>query len=243
MTEDAQVFDRIVGERRSMRIFDEQQRMDGTAVHRSLQRALLAPNSSNMQLWEFYRVTDPVQLKQIARYCMNQSAARTAHELVLVVVRRDKWRERAKFNFEFHKKRFGNRELSSKERRKLNYYSRLMPLYYFQDWFGLWGMIRKLVVFVSSFWRPVVWAVSKSDLRLVCHKSAALAAQTFMLSMQAEGYATCPMEGFDLWKVRRYLKLPIAADISMIIACGPGTEKGIYHERIRLPEEEVIFQL
>jgi nitroreductase len=61
--------------------------------------------------------------------------------------------------------------------------------------------------------------------------------------MQAEGYATCPMEGFDLWKVRRYLKLPIAADISMIIACGPGTEKGIYHERIRLPEEEVIFQL
>ncbi len=243
MTEAAIVFDKLVRERRSMRVYDEQQLLNGDAVQRSLERAVLAPNSSNMQTWEFYRITDPEKKKQIAKYCMNQSAARTAHELVMIVVRRDKWKHRAQFNFNFHKQKFGDRELTAKEKRKLKYYSRLMPLYYFQDWFGIAGLIRKSVVFVSSFWRPVVWAVTKSELRLVSHKSAALAAQTFMLSMQAEGFSTCPMEGFDSWKVRRYLKLPFGADISMIISCGPGTERGIYHERIRVPNEEVIFTL
>jgi len=243
MTEDAIIFDRIIRQRRSMRVFDQNKQLDSGAVTRSIERSLLAPNSSNMQLWEFYRVTNIEKKKQIAKYCMNQSAARTAHELVLVVVRRDKWKHRSQHNYDWHKNNFGDRELNAKEKRKLKYFSRLMPMYYFQDWFGISGGIRKIVVAVSSLWRPVVWAVSKNDLKIVCHKSAALAAQTFMLSMQAEGYNTCPMEGFDSWKVRRFLKLPFAADISMIIACGPGTPQGIYHERIRVPIADVMFEI
>lgn len=243
MNEAAIIFDKIVRERRSMRIYDDQTKLDEGAVQRSLERAVLAPNSSNMQTWEFYRVQDPVKKKQIAKYCMNQNTAKTAHELILVVVRRDKWKDRAKANYNYHKNIFGDRELTAREKRKLKYYSNLMPLYYFQDWFGIAGMIRKSVVFFSSFFRPVVWAVSKDDLKIVCHKSAALAAQTFMLSMQAEGYSTCPMEGFDSWKVRRYLNLPFGADISMIISCGPATERGIYHAQFRVPNEEVIFTI
>lgn len=243
MNDAAVLFDKIVRERRSMRIYDDQTKMDEGAVQRSLERAVLAPNSSNMQTWEFYRVQDPVKKKQIAKFCMNQNSAKTAHELILVVVRRDKWKDRAKANYNYHTNIFGDRELTAREKRKLKYYSRLMPIYYFQDWFGIIGMFRKMIVFFSSFFRPVVLAVSKNDLKLVCHKSAALAAQTFMLSMQAEGYATCPMEGFDSWKVRRYLKLPFSADISMIISCGPPTERGIYHAQFRVPNEEVIFTI
>ena len=243
MKEAAIIFDKIIRERRSMRIYDDQTKLDEGAVQRSLERAVLAPNSSNMQTWEFYRVKDAEKKKQLAKYCMNQNTAKTAHELILVVVRRDKWKDRAKSNYNYHKNIFGDRELTAREKRKLKYYSNLMPLYYFQDWFGIAGMIRKSVVFFSSFFRPVVWAVSKNELKLVCHKSAALAAQTFMLSMQAEGYSTCPMEGFDSWKVRRYLKLPFGADISMIISCGPATEGGIYHEQFRVPNEEVIFTI
>ena len=37
------------------------------------------------------------------------------------------------------------------------------------------------------------------------HKSVGLAAQTFMLSIAAEGYDSCPMEGFDSKKLKSFL--------------------------------------
>ncbi len=242
MLESAKFFDAIVRTRRSMRKYDHTKEFDRDAVHRSLQRATLAPNSSNMQLWEFYRITDPEKIKKIAAYSMHQSAARTACELVVFVVPKNKWKQRARANYKFHFDLIGKpvNELTPREQRKLKYYSRLMPLYYFQDWFGIAGCIRKIIVAVASLWRPVVWQVSKNDLRVVCHKSTALAAQTFMLSMVAEGYATCPMEGFDSVRVKRYLSLPRNSEINMIISCGPGTEEGIYHPQFRVDEKEVI---
>lgn len=244
MNATAEVFNTIVQRRRSMRIFDANSPFDRDAVMRSLQRAVLAPNSSNMQLWEFYRISKPDMIQHIAQYAMHQRAALTARELVVIVVRRDKWKQRAQFVVDHNETYYADKpELAHRMHRIRRYYGRLMPMYYFQDWFGLWGYIRKLIVFFASFFRPVVWQVSKSDLRVVCHKSAALAAQTFMLSMTAEGYDTCPMEGFDSHKVKRYLKLPTSCEINMIIACGTGTEKGIYSERIRVPESDVIFDM
>ena len=56
MKNEAQIFDDIVKTRRSVRIYDENATFDPEVVSRSLERALLAPNSSNLQLWEFYRV-------------------------------------------------------------------------------------------------------------------------------------------------------------------------------------------
>lgn len=224
--------------------YDPEAPFDREAVLRSLQRAVLAPNSSNMQMWEFHCIHQPEQIARIAKYSMGQRSARTARELVLITVPKHIWKKRAKANYAFHHARFDNRAfetLTSREKRRLRYYSRLMPMYYFQDWFGIWGWIRKCVVGIASFRRPVVWQVSKNDLRVVCHKSAALAAQTFMLSMQAEGYNTCPMEGFDSVRVKRYLHLPASTEINMIISCGPGTKEGIYNEQFRVPEKEVIF--
>ena len=48
--------------------------------------------------------------------------------------------------------------------------------------------------------------VTSSDIRVVAHKSAGLAAQNFMISMAAIGYDTCPMEGSDTLKVKNILK-------------------------------------
>jgi nitroreductase len=73
------------------------------------------------------------------------------------------------------------------------------------------------------------------------HKSCALAAQTFMLSIAAEGYDTCPMEGFDKVRVKRELNLPWNAEINMIVAIGKGTEQGIWGKRFRVPYNEVVF--
>lgn len=241
---DGKEFDALVRSRRSMRIYDQEQPFDGLAVQRSLERAVLAPNSSNMQLWEFYRVRDKEKLRVVAKYCMGQKAATTAREMVLVVVRRNLWKKHSRFMLQHYEQYYKEHpEQSHRLNRFKKYYGRMMPMYYFQDWFGLWGRVRQLIVLFASFSRPVVWQVRKQDLRVVCHKSAALAAQTFMLSMQAEGYSTCPMEGFDSKKAKRYLNLPKGSEINMIISCGPPTKEGIYNERIRVPNESVIREL
>jgi nitroreductase len=80
------------------------------------------------------------------------------------------------------------------------------------------------------------------DQKVIVHKSCALAAQTFMLSMTAMGYDTCPMEGFDPVRVKKLLKLPKGAEINMIVAVGKGTEAGIHGERKRLPFDEVVIR-
>ena len=84
--------------------------------------------------------------------------------------------------------------------------------------------------------------VSASDLRVVGHKSVALASQNFMMSMAAQGYDTCPMEGFDSKKLKKILNLPKTAEISMVIGCGIRMPEGIYGDRFRIPFKEVYFE-
>jgi nitroreductase len=61
-----------------------------------------------------------------------------------------------------------------------------------------------------------------------------------MLSIAAEGLHSCPMEGFDKKRVKRLLKLPIGAEVNMIISVGKGTEKGVWGPRYRVPFDEVV---
>jgi nitroreductase len=90
--------------------------------------------------------------------------------------------------------------------------------------------------------KPFMRFGGKADQRVMVHKSCALAAQTFMLSIAAEGYDTCPMEGFDAVRVKKALNLPAGAEINMIISVGKGTEAGIWGERFRLPFNEVVIK-
>ena len=77
-------------------------------------------------------------------------------------------------------------------------------------------------------------------MRVVVHKSCALAAQTFMLAMSEAGYDTCPLEGLDSRRVKRTLGLPRGAELNMIVSCGIRKEgHGIWGERHRLPFAEV----
>ena len=236
-------FDAIVNRRVAMRAFDDS--VDVTAaVERSLERAVLSPNSSNMQLWEFYRVTDPKVKAAIAKGCLNQGAARTANQLVVVVCRQDKWKERVKWNLAHLKEQFKDKtELTGRDKRALQYYQLLMPLMYRNDPFGFWRLVRTLLRTYLVLKGPSLRMTSHADQRVMLHKSAGIAAQTFMLSMAAEGFDTCPMEGFDEVLVKRALKLPSAAEVSVVIGCGKGKTEGVYSQRRRVPNSEVIFHV
>lgn len=75
--------------RRSVRYFDEAKELNTEKVKRCIELATLAPNSSNMQLWEFYHITDPEMLKKISHACLDQKATETAKQIVVFVTRRD----------------------------------------------------------------------------------------------------------------------------------------------------------
>lgn len=242
MKESAEIFDQIVNERRSVRVYDAEAAFDHEAVHRSIERAILAPNSSNMQLWEFYRIKSPEALQKVAWMCMNQKAAKTARELVVIVTRRDLWRNRQQALLkEIESVYEGKTDKGSK--RAIGYYKNLIPKYYFSDPLDIWGIIKKMIFFFVGLKRPMVRHGNRADIRISVHKSAALAAQNFMMSMKAEGFDTCPMEGMDAKRIKKLLGLPRKAEINMVIGCGPGAEEGVYSDRFRIPNDQVIFEV
>jgi nitroreductase len=113
-----------------------------------------------------------------------------------------------------------------------------MPFLYVR-FFGIIGLIRILGVNIVGLFRPIVYQVSENDMSVVVHKTAALAAQTFMLAMSNEKYDTCPMEGFDSRMLGSILKLPYGAEINMVITCGIRAEHGVWGDRMRIPFNEV----
>jgi nitroreductase len=227
--------------RRSIRLYKPTP-IDPEVVKRCLELSTLAPNSSNMQMWEFHHVTDAAVLKKLSFACLNQGAATTAQQMVVFVTRRDVHRRRAKqilrLSVENIQKTSPKERQANRIRRMKLYYGRVMPLFYTR-FFGLLGLLRKNLARIITLFRPIVLQVSEADTRVTVHKTCALAAQTFMLAMASEGLDTCPMEGFDSWRVRRALKLPWGAEVNMIVSCGIRDEKGVWGERVRIPFDEV----
>jgi nitroreductase len=227
--------------RRSVRVFDDSKEIDSEIVIKCIQQATLAPNSSNMQLWEFHHITSKTTLKELTIACLDQSAATTAKQMLVMVVRKDLWKQRAKNNINNLHQIFGNKskdKQSSREKFALNYYGKLIPIVY-GDFFGLFGYLKFFISWITGIFKPTYRQLRNSDLRIVAHKSAALAAQTFMLSMAAEGYDTCPMEGTDTLRIKKILKLPLSSEINMVISCGIRKPEGVYGERFRIPFEKV----
>lgn len=231
--------------RRSVRIYDAEKPIDSNIVKKCIEQATLAPNSSNMQLWEFYHITSKETIQEISPYCFNQNAARTAQQMVVFVTRKDLWRKRAKANLAMIDRIFPPKpksEQSKREKVSRAYYGKIIPFAY-SEFLGILGFLKYLMILVIGLFKPIYREVRKSDMRIVAHKTCALAAENFMLSMAAEGYDTCPMEGSDTWRVRRLLGLPLGAEINMIVSCGIRKPEGVYGERFRIPFEEVYTEI
>ena len=91
------------------------------------------------------------------------------------------------------------------------------------------------MIFFRGFSKPTPRGpTSQSDMRVWAHKSTALACENLMLSMRANGFDTCPMEGFDEARVKSLLSLSRKEEVCMILACGERAENGIYAKRIRM---------
>lgn len=234
-------FEKVVRHRRSTREYKDTP-IDTEIVKKCIELATLSPNSSNMQLWEFYHVTNKEILKKLAEACLNQRTATTAQQMVVFVTRRDLYKKRAKQMLILETLNVKKNSPLEKQAHRIKrweiYYKNVIPFLY-SSFLGIIGFFRKILVNIIGLFRPIVYQVSENDVRIIVHKTCALAAQTFMLAMANEGYDTCPMEGFDSKMVKKILKLPYGAEINMIISCGIRSESGIWGDQMRVPFDEV----
>lgn len=120
--------------RRSVRVYDKEKGIDTQKVKHCLELATLAPNSSNMQLWEFYHITDPDLLEKFIKPCLDQKAISTAPELVVFVTRQDLHRRRAHAVLEFERGNIARNSPPERQQRRIKdreiYYGKLMPTLY-----------------------------------------------------------------------------------------------------------------
>jgi|TARA_Y100000992_G_scaffold300000_1_gene267770 nitroreductase len=225
--------------RRSVRIYDENKKIDPQIVAKCIKQASLSPSSDNLQLWEFYHITSKDKLKEISGCCFNQPAAKTSLQIVIPVLRNDLWKKRADSNVSFLKN--NSKKNNTKNSKPWVYFEKDIPKVY-NDNIKFYGFIKYLYVSIKGLFKPIHRQVTHVDKRIRGHKSVALAAQTFMISMSGYGYDTCPMEGFDSKMIKKVLELPKESEISMVIGCGIRAKNGIYGPRFRVPFNEIYIK-
>jgi nitroreductase len=233
---DVEEFRKVVQSRRSVRRFDDTP-LPEAVLDDCLDMALLAPNSSDLQPWEFYVVRDAALRKTLAHACLDQNAAKTAQVLVAVVARTRTWSEHCDMMLEQWPEPTVPRIVE-------NYYARLAKIHYRPGPFNIFGRLRQGLLSVAGFTRPVPRGpFTHADMKVWAVKSTALAAENFMLALRAHGFDSCPMEGFDESRVRRLLKLPGDASVIMMVGAGKRAADGVYHARIRFDRNRFIHKL
>tara|TARA_B100001939_G_scaffold143212_1_gene123981 strand:+ start:498 stop:1358 length:861 start_codon:yes stop_codon:yes gene_type:complete len=221
-------FIKAVKSRRSVRIFNDEPVLEED-MRKCLELALLAPNSSNLQPWEFYWVRDQNKKERLVEYCLGQPAASTAQELVVCVARYDFWKVNAERMLQLFREKGDKIPKSAKI-----YYKKIVPLAYSQGPLGSFGILKKLIVFFRGMSVPTPREPgSRNDMKIWAQKSTALACQNLMLSLRAFGYDSCPMEGMDSKRIKQLLELPRKAQICMVISAGKRAENGVYGEQVR----------
>ena len=75
-------FFEVIKKRRSVRKFTEQP-VDSELIRKALDAALIAPNSSNMQSWEFYWVKDPQKNKSSPKLVLIKTLQKRLKNLFL----------------------------------------------------------------------------------------------------------------------------------------------------------------
>jgi nitroreductase len=229
--------EKILSRRRSIRIF-ESSRVPDEVMRKSFELAFLSPSSSNLQPWQFIRVKG--RRAEINSCFLDQTAAVTAPELVVVVARPDRWKEA---NSKILGKILASGSTMPPHFDYLtHYHGRIVPFGHDRGFLGLKGIIRFWAIWILGWVRPVVReGFFAAPLRERAVKSTALACQTLMLAFAEQGYDSCPMEGFDSRRLRKVLGLPRSAAIVMGIAVGKRHPSYTPPNRIRFGYDETVL--
>ena len=156
---------------------------------------------------------------------------------MVFVARTDTWRRNRALILE---------ELTRRNAPKMafDYYHKIVPLVYLHGWLDLLGWLKRGAFLLAGLFRPVPRGpFSKAKVKAVLSKTVALACENFMLAITAQGYSTCPMEGFDECRVKKILSLGSESSVVMVISVGRENFEGIYGARLRLDPKLFVFEV
>jgi nitroreductase len=234
---DWEAFMTIVRSRRSVRVYDGTPIPEET-MRKCLGAALLAPNSSNLQPWEFYWVRSPDKKQTIVKACLSQPAAKTAAELVVCVARTNTWKR----NSSLMLRKFEEQPNVPAAARA--YYEKIVPFAYGLGPLGVAGIFKSLLMSAIGLFRPIPREpTTRAELKTWAVKSTALACENLMLAFRAAGFDSCPMEGLDSRRIRKLLDLPSDAVVVMVISAGKRAADGVYGPQIRFDESLFIREV
>ncbi len=232
-------FKQTVKARRAIREYDGNP-IPEDVMRDCLRDAILAPSSSNLQSYELYWVREPKKKEAVAKACLSQPAATTAGELVVVIARGDLWKIHLEKVVDIMT-HGGKKPLPGPLD---DYYRKIVPMLMKDDKFGINNLIRRYLYWLKGRKEPTIRTpINQGDHRINAHIQSSLAAQTLLLSLAAHGYESCPIGGMDSLRIRRILTLPAQAEITMVISAGRGRPEGLYGQRVRLPEGDLIKEI
>lgn len=225
----------VVRRRRATRLFSLDPVPD-EVIRKALELATLSPNSCNLQLWQFYWVKDSQKRKELEKICLDQSSVRSASQVIIAVARPDLWKER---NQSFL------RELDSKNIKMSpsmeEFQRKFLDKGYSLGFLGIKGLIKYILKSILSRFYPIqngpcfFW-----ERQFIAIKSASLACQTFILAIESFDFQTCPLEGYDVSRLKKFLKLPLEAVPLMVISVGKKSPAEVQWTRVRNPFSEVV---
>jgi nitroreductase len=228
----AEVFRSLVESRRAVRRFTAEAVPD-QVIRDCLELAVLAPSSCNLQPWSFQVVRNPALLQQLQHVCLGQSAAK-APLIIAVLACPNTWEQACADVLRFWPE-------STVPKAIEHFYKNSAPFQYNQGWLGWRGLLKRQMVKLMGFRRPVMRTPnSLEQMRLWAVKSTALAAQNLMLAFQSHGYSTCPMEGFDEQRLKQVLPVQTGAIPIMLLAVGMPGERAVYNPRLRFPLDQSV---
>ena len=126
----------------------------------------------------------------------------------------------------------------------LKYYNKFTKIAYSQGFLNIFGLLKKIYISIVGMYKVIPREpTSFNDMKVWSQKTTALACQNFMLSMRAYGFDTCPMEGFDSYRLKKILNLPSKAQVCMVIGAGRRDPKGVYGKQFRFDNSFFIKEV
>jgi nitroreductase len=220
----------IIRQRRAQRHFQNAALPEAT-LNSLLDAARWAPSGYNLQPTHFIVVQTPKQRERLHWACLGQRQIEEAP--AAVVFAGDK---RVMVNH-FERVLAMDREVGATDARYEALLRKFVPLAFKTGPLGLNWLWKATLPPLARWFRgvPSIPAVHR---RYWLAKQAGLAAMNFMLAAEAQGVATCPMEGFDPRRVRQALNMPRTVEPMIVVAAGyPADEPG---SKTRLPIEELV---
>ncbi|MBC7466560.1 MAG: nitroreductase family protein [Bdellovibrio sp.] len=226
-------FFEAVQKRRSVRKYSDKP-VPEQVMNKALDAALLAPNSSNAQTWQFHWVRTPALKKKMVDACLGQGAAATAQELLVVSIKPNLWKKTTQ-------EILNSKQPEGLEKQMQQYYGKLIPFMYGMQILAplKWIIFNGMGLFKATPRKP--WSLR--DRTETCVKSAALGCENFMLAIAAQGFDTCPMEGFDESRVKSILNLGWGDTVVMVISVGERVDRGVWGPRHRGPRDWFVFEV